>query len=221
MKVLIQNFDCKFINNLDSISNKHQTIFVDITNNIYQISQTVVPDIYILIAEKLSYEELHFCQNNINTRIIIYNHNHTKVEPLLLNMKHIKILNSNTIPILYNPKRYNNMNIVNKNIDYVYFLDNDQQIPISLKKLLLPNNQTHNIKLFNNRHIEHPQNLGFLTENDKSLILKSSINYICHNMFYAVEAYLSGCSVLDTELNSISIDTNDYQTYEHFFESMV
>ena len=52
MKILIQYSNCKFINNLDSMSDKHELISVNIENNIYQIQQKINPDIYILIASK-------------------------------------------------------------------------------------------------------------------------------------------------------------------------
>lgn len=222
MKVLIQNFNCKFINNLDSLSTQHQTFFVDIKQNIYQLSQKIVPNIYVFIAEKMSYEELHFCYNNTKNQIIIYNHNNTNIDNSIKNLDHISILNYNSMPILYNPIRYKQYGYDNdRHIEYSYFLDNDKELDDTLKKLLLPNDSKLKIKLFNNNNIEHPQNLGFLTEDDKCVILNKTINYICNNMFYAIEAHLSGCKVLDTNLNILTIDINNYQTYEQFFESIL
>lgn len=220
MKILIQNYDCKLINNLDSIK-KHTTIFANINHNIYQIDQKIEPDIYILVSKLMNYEELYFCHNNRDKKIIIY-HNSNLDLLELSKYNHISIIDNNSICQLYNPDRFDRIKYHKAidTIDYVYFLDNDTSIPDPLNEILLPNAQ-HNIKLFGNKNIDHPQNIGFLTEDDKAVILSNTKNYICNNMFYAAEATICGCKILDTTLNPISLDISQILTYAEFIESML
>lgn len=212
MKIIIQQSNCKFINNLDSL--QHQSIFVTIENNIYQIEQIENPDIYVLIAEKLSNEELHFCNNHPNKKILVYNQSLEN-----LDVPNCNIINDSELPLLYNPKRFLNNNL-QRDIEYSYFLDNDSNLPENLTYELLPN-KVNSIKLFNNRSIDHPQNLGLLSEDDKATILNRTKKYICNNRFYAVEAIKCGCEVVDTSLKAIDIEANDSQTYSNYFESLI
>ena len=214
MKILIQYSNCKFINNLDSMSDKHELISVNIENNIYQIQQKINPDIYILIASKIGNEEAHFCHNNPNEKIIIYNDTEQNIT-----LPNAKTINSSTLPVLFNPNRFNNTHI-DKDIEYSYFLDKDTTLPKKLTQHLLPN-KVNTIKMFNNPKIDHSQKLGLLSENDKSDILNRTQNYICDNLFYAIEAHLCGCKVLDMDLQTIDIKPDNYQTYSMFFESLI
>jgi len=220
MKILIQNYDCKFINNLDSIK-KHTTIFANINHNIYQIDQKIEPDVYILVSKLMNYEELYFCHNHRDKKIIIYHNSNLDISELV-KYHNVSIVDDNNIFQLYNPDRFDRIKYHNSiaTIGYVYFLDNDTSIPDSLNKILLPNAQ-HNIKLFGNKNINHPQNMGFLTEDDKAIILSNTQNYICNNMFYATEAAVCGCKVLDAALNPIAIDISQILTYAEFIESML
>tara|TARA_B100001778_G_C18591856_1_gene632654 strand:+ start:1401 stop:2039 length:639 start_codon:yes stop_codon:yes gene_type:complete len=212
MKIIIQQSNCKFINNLDSL--QYQSISVNIKNNIYQIEQIEQPDVYVLIAEKLSNEELHFCSNNPNKKILIYNQS-----PKDLDVPNATIISDTELPCLYNPNRFSD-NKSNKDIEYSYFLDNDSALPENLTYELLPNKINH-IKLFNNRLIDHPQNLGLLSEDDKAVILNRTKKYICNNNFYAIEAIKCGCEVVDTSLSPIDVNIDDCQTYSNYFESLI
>ncbi len=213
MKIIVQYDNTKFINNLDSLKD-HEVLSVQIDNNIYQIEQKINPDIYLLVAENITNEEIHFCQNHPNKKIIVYNHTSQNIE-----IPNTKVINYQELPSLYNPNRFFDQHTT-KDIEYSYFLDNDKQIPDDLLDQILPN-KINSIKLFNNAKIQHEQNLGFLSENDKAQILNRTKNYICHNGFYAIEAALCGCKVVDTKLNSIQVDPQAAQTYSDFFESLI
>ena len=215
MKIILQYFSSKLINNLDNLSEEHEIIAINIDNNIYQIEQKLNPDLYVLCSEKIGHEEIHFI-NNTDKKIMIYNTNSSDIS---LKNKNITILNDSSLPLLYNPKRFYNQNI-EKDIEYCYFLDKDKEIPNELSKHLIPN-KVNKIKLFNNSNISHPQNLGYLSEDDKSYILNRSKNYICKDMFYAIEASLCGCNIVDTNLNPISLDIKNYQTYAQYFEDIL
>jgi len=214
MKIIVKHNDCKFINNIDSLSENHDIIYVNINNNIYQIEQKINPDAYILSAEKLTDEELHFCQNIKSKKVFVYQQSTEKIS-----IENATFLYDSELPVLYNKLRFNNQN-VHKDIEYSYFLDNDSNISEKLSKRLLPN-KSYKIKLFNNSKISHPQNLGLLSENDKSIILNRTQNYICNNMFYAIEAKLCGCRVLDLDFNDIDINIDNYKTYSNFFGDLL
>ena len=127
MKIIVKHNDCKFINNIDSLSSlKHDIIYVNINNNIYQIEQKINPDIYILSAEKLTDEETHFCQNIKSKKVFIYQKSTEKIS-----IPNAVFLYDSELPVLYNELRFNNQN-THKDIEYSYFLDNDIDIPEQL-----------------------------------------------------------------------------------------
>tara|TARA_B100002019_G_scaffold133692_1_gene114990 strand:+ start:8871 stop:9530 length:660 start_codon:yes stop_codon:yes gene_type:complete len=218
MQIVVQKDDNKFINNLDSISG-HTIAYTDFNNDIYKIHQNRQPDLYILVAEKLGYEEIHFCRNVSEVKIVVYHTTDQKTD--IDDINTITHLYNKDIPILYNPYRFFNNNQDNRSIHASYFLDNDQDIPDDITKLIYPNSSEYTIKMFNNFKIDHPQNLGFLTEVDKNDILNDSEFYICKNNFYALEATLCGCKVLNTQLEEIQIDPKEHQTYSSYIESII
>jgi hypothetical protein len=218
MQIIVQKDDNKFINNLDSVSG-HTIAYTDFNNNIYKIHQNRQPDLYILVAEKLGYEEIHFCRNVSEAKIVIYHTTDQKTD--IDDIDTITHLYNKDIPTLYNPYRFFNNNQDNRPIHASYFLDNDQDIPDDITKLIYPNSSEYTIKMFNTSKIDHPQNLGFLTEVDKNDILNDSEFYICKNNFYALEATLCGCKVLNTQLEEIQIDPKEHQTYSSYIESII
>lgn len=218
MQIVVQKDDNKFINNLDSVSG-HTIVYTDFNNDIYKIHQNRHPDLYILIAEKLGHEEIHFCTNVSEAKIVAYHITDQKTD--IDSIETIKHLYDKDIPTLYNPYRFFNNKQSNRSINASYFLDNDQQIPDDITKLIYPNSSEYNIKMFNNAKIDHAQNLGFLTEVDKNDVLNDSEFYICENNFYALEATLCGCKVLNTKLEEIQIDPKEYQTYSSYIEGII
>lgn len=218
MQIIVQKDDNKFINNLDCVSG-HTISYIDFLNNIYKIHQTKKPDLYILVAEKLGHEEIHFCKHITDTKIIIYHTSEQKTD--LDELDNIVHIYNKDMPLLYNPYRFFDQHNQNRTIEACYFLDNETDINDNLTKLLYPNKGKYKIKMFNNPKINHVQNLGFVTENDKNKILNNSQVYICQNKFYALEATLCGCKVLDTELNEIKLEPKEYSTYSDYIESIL
>ena len=218
MQIIVQKDDNKFINNLDSVSG-HTIAYVDFSNNVYKIHQTKKPDLYIFVAEKLTHEEIHFCTNITDSKIIVYHITEQTTD--VDNIKNIIHLYDKDIPLLYNPYRFFNQQNKSRGIDAAYFLDNETDINDDMTRLLYPNKGKYKIKMFNNQKINHVQNLGFLTENDKNNVLNDSQTYICQNQFYALEATLCGCKVLDTKLNEINLDPKKYQTYSDYIGGII
>ena len=217
MKILVQQSNCKFISNLDMLSDQHEILFTNIDHNIYQIEQKIKPDIYILSANKMSYEEIHFCQNNTDKKIFIYQNNDSNT----YQAENITIINDTEVRFNYNPKRFRNMLLQeDRDIDYCYFLDECSSISESLQSMLYPNS-TKRLFMFNNGNIQHPQNMGLISENEKAEILNRTKKYICDNLFYAIEAKLCGCEVVDTNLDPVKIEINDHPTYAEYMEKIL
>lgn len=215
MKIIVQHNNCKFINNLDSLASKHQIYNIDINNDIYKIDQKINPDIYIFTTSKIKYEEAHFCKHTSKT-VVLYNDTTEAIESKSTN---IIVINKSEIPHLYNPIRYKNLNKI-KTIEISYFLDNDNEIPKDLDNILYPQTK-QKIQMFNNPNIKHVQNMGTLSEDDKADILNETSTFISNNMFYAAEAYLCGCDVVDFNMKKIDVDIDKFQTYLQFFESIL
>lgn len=215
--ILVQNHNCKFINNIDSISDKYFITLTNINKNIYKIDQKINPDIYILISDYIDYEEIHFC-NSTDKKIIIYEFNKPKSEQIK-EKENIIVLNNKQTEIIYNEKRFHNSNS-DREIEFCYFLDNDNTIPAKISQQLYPSSKKK-FKLFNNKLIDNPQNLGLLNETDKARVLNSTQVFVTKNMFYAVEAFLCGCDVVDTDMQKISVNLNNYKTYEQYFENLI
>lgn len=219
MKTIIQKYDCKFINNLDSLSSKYNIQYQEINKNIYKIDQTEKPSTYIFTSDIMGAEELHFCKAyGKKKNIIIYQHKTSKIKDTI---DGIIYLVDAQLPTLYNPYRFTNLNNKSRNIKQCYFLDNNTDVPEGIQKIIHPHDNNYRVKMFNNSSIEHPQNLGFLTEDDKAIILNDTQEYICENNYYAVEAHISGCKVLNMELEPIDISVDKYQTYENYMKGFL
>ena len=217
-KILVQNFNARFFNNIDSLSTEYEVVYSAVDKNIYKIDQTIKPDIYILNMDTLSYEEIHFC-NSVERKIFLYtktDKNHWNTE----NTNQIKVIKESDIEKLYNPNRFFCKN-QNRNIDLTYFLDNDSDIPEEIKSEIYPNKVKQKLRMFNNRNIVHPQNMGFLDEENKASILNSTKTFITKNLFYAAEAASCGCKVVDLNMNEIDVNIKEYITYKKYFEKLI
>lgn len=217
-KILVQNFNARFFNNMDALSAEYEVVYSTVDKNIYKIDQTIKPDIYILNMDTLSYEEIHFC-NSVERNIFLYtktDKNHWNTE----NANKIKVIKESDIKKLYNPNRFFCKN-QNRNIDLAYFLDNDSDIPKEIKSEIYPNKVKQKLKMFNNRNIVHPQNMGFLDEENKVSILNSTKTFITKNLFYAAEAMNCGCKVVDLNMNEIDVNIKEYITYKEYFEKLI
>jgi hypothetical protein len=104
-------------------------------------------------------------------------------------------------------------------------MDKIDHVPEDLEKYLYPQANLP-IKLFNNKDIIHPQNLGLLSEKDKALLLERSKYYLAITDDYVAEAWSCGCEVLtvddlDTLKPSTYKHSNAFQPYTNFLKGLV
>lgn len=216
MNILVQQSQNKFISNLDSLMHKYNIIFANIDRNIYKIRSQINPDVYIFSEKQMGYEEHHFCQNVKDKKIIVYTESKKPVEL----PAHVTIINHSSMPLLCNTQRFQNADATIRDIDYCYFLDYDEKIPQQLINRLYPNTK-YKILLFNNTNIKHPQNLGYLTEDEKAQVLNNAKYFISNNMNYAIEANMCGCKVVNLDWQDVSCDDIDYKTYPEYIETIL
>jgi len=216
MNILVQQSQNKFTSNLDSLSHKYRIIFVNIDRNIYKIRSQINPDVYIFSEKQMGHEERHFCQNIKDKKIIVYTESKDAVEwP-----EHVTTINHSNMPLLCNTQRFKKNNATIREIDYCYFLDYDEKMPPQLINRLYPNTKDQ-ILLFNNVNIKHPQNLGYLTEDEKAQVLNNTSCFISNNMNYAVEANMCGCQVVNLDWQDVSFDDINYKTYPEYIETIL
>lgn len=236
MNILIQNLDNKFINNIaETKLNEINTYRANIYNNLYAIHYSKNITHIVICASLISNEiQQYIAEFFQSVKIFIYHDNGPNQEILdtyknvcthLIDEKY-NIKNGVSIPTLVNTELYTSIESNTKKIhEIVCFLDNLKDIPDKLKFFLYPNSQLR-IKLFNNSKIKHVQNLGTLTEYDKSKILLQSKYFIPINENYIAEAFLSDCVVIDIE-ELASLDPNkylhkpEYSTYKTFLQSIL
>jgi hypothetical protein len=112
-----------------------------------------------------------------------------------------------------------------KKEQFIYFLDNKQQIPNVLQNNLYPNTKLP-IKMFNGtKNISHFQHLGHITENDRKKVLQESKYYLYDNADYLIEAQLCGClciNIIDTfDIAEISPPIENYTTYNDLLKEIL
>jgi hypothetical protein len=117
---------------------------------------------------------------------------------------------------IINPDLYYNNPNINKKDRTILFLEKQTSIPNSIENKLYPNQS--NILMFNNINIKHDQNIGFLSELNRAEILQESSFFVCDSDYYALEAKLCGCEILD--INNLDNNiTNKYDLdYVHYKE---
>ena len=203
--ILIQSCNNKFVNNLKTLKSDDFSILCEpINGNLYKIFYGWKFTHAIFMESLLSPEILQFTSEFFqDIKIFIYHDKQVNLQIIedyhiaakqLVESSDKKINNAILLPKLYNDQLFNNKNLI-KNNDIVCFMDNFNSIPENLAKYLLPNSNNLPIKLFNNININHPQNLGLLSELDKSMILNMSKNYLSLDGEYVQEAKKCGCSV--------------------------
>ena len=234
MKLFIQLYNDKFIQNLLSTKNIAGLVVGSVINkNIYKIHHQHKYTHYIFIDK--------FIDNEIN-EFITDNHDQTKIfiyHSLGLNQKIIDHFgnkvqhltkendpNSVKIPLMCNPIQLNNSISREKIISI--FLDNCPEIPKEIIDHLYPNS-TLPIRMYNHAGFVHPQNLGFLTEEEKIQILqKSEFSIIVNGADYILESLVCGCKPIAPDQIK-HLDNNSYiaanatveSTYKDFLEKVI
>ena len=233
-KLLIQNLNDKFINNL-SLS---QTDFCDIIttdarNSLYQLYYQHKFTHIVFVDSLLNHESCQFIDEfGSDVIVYIYKHSETdnyrktkKIAGLLSYTKDNDGYKTIKIPTLVNHELYNTNQSINKIHQVISFLDQANKIPEDLHNYLYPQNNLP-IKLFNSSDIIHPQNLGLLSEKEKALLLQESKYYLAITEDYVAEAWACDCEVLtvgelDSCEQSLYKKSKTFQSYTNFLKGLI
>lgn len=235
-KLLIQQYNCKFINNIQlSTTNFCEKIIIDTKNFLYKIYYQYQFTSIILIDSLLSQEEYQFINEFGDiVKILIYvdtdanNYEHcnkNKIYGLLSHTKFDSKYKVFKIPTLVNNEIYMSNRSIKKTDQIVSFIEDINVIPEKLNEYLYPKSQLP-IKLFNNENIIHPQNLGLVSESDKSLLLQESNYYLAITELYVPEAWACDCIVLSLDdLETLQATTykhsQNFQSYSNFLKGLL
>jgi hypothetical protein len=214
-------------------------IAVDLFNNesdLYKNYFIFKPDVILISAYHITSRIVQFIEDmHLSNKIYIYHYTKNPVSKIIsdlsnFNIKHIVHSHNdeqNTITIpenLVNTTIFNETdNQIDKTNRIICFLDGLKDIPTSILPYLYPN-QKIPIQLFNSFAVKHVQNLGLLTEFNKSVLLKNSKYYLSCGAIndYSDEASICGCCVITPEQlsNYSSIEPqyqkNNYVSYNQF-----
>lgn len=178
------------------------------TNESLQNKEDIKNNFFIINSSLINNEISDFIRNFHNTfNIWIFIDNNSFVLDSTLNVKYITYknienLNSKILPYnIVDKSIYSNLQNIEKIDQLVYFFNpqNNIQTVSKLEKYLYPTTNLR-IKLFDNDKFNHPQNLGYLSENDRGAILRESRFYLCDNTnYYVTEALLSGCILINLD----------------------
>lgn len=233
MKIFISEKNNKFIKNiilsqapgLDIISGQYQ-------QQLYKIHQYHRINSYIFSLDDLDSETLQFIADYGNKlKIFIYHQslNEQVIEHLSgcyhLSQDDYSQSNFIQIPQLINTHIFNNNKLDHRNKQIVAFIDNLESIPSELSQLLYPDDRRLNIKMYGGT-FGHMQNLGLVSEQDKSYILNTNTGFLSLDTSYIPEALLCGCDIYTTDSirNNLTINDSlsiDYQTYSEFLTNIL
>jgi hypothetical protein len=216
--IFVQNTYNKLINNLHYVNIPDIKFYFDtVNNNLYKLYYSLKLSDCIFSSsgindEIVSFINDHSSDENFNIYIYhdIYNEPLTTILP---KCKHIIDEDNYTdygikFPKnIINPNLYHNNNTTKKD-RIVLFLEKETNISDAIKTKLYPNETK--ILMFNNGNIPHDQNIGFLSEITRAEILKESRFFACNNDYYAIEAGLCGCEILDMN----NLDNNITKNYQ-------
>jgi hypothetical protein len=225
MKLFIQEFDDKFINNLSLIESQNSIIINDsVHDNLYLIHYKYDFDAYVFVSSLLTNEIYQYIlEFNKSKRIILYHDiiNQQIIDSVAQYCTNISSLDMDgviKIPTLINEHIYFNMN--KQRSKYIScFIDSVETLHEDLLSILYPNKK-FNIRLFGSSSIRHPQNVGLLSEQDKSEVLNSSEGFLLIDDLYLPEALSCGTKIFRPKQGELvedksSIRTNT-ETYAQF-----
>ena len=234
-KLLIQNLNNKFINNIALCNTGYcDKIVTETRGSLYKLYYQYKFTHIIFVDSLLNQESIQFIQEfGHEVCSYVYKDSNTDNYNHLENIKGVlayaKPDNTNhkiiTIPILVNHDLYYLDKSLDKQNQIISFIDNIKAIPDNLQSYLYPNT-TLPIKLFNNTEIIHPQNLGLLSEQDKAMLLRSSKYYLAVQEDYLAEAWACGCAVLSIdELSNCEPKeykySESFQSYANFLKGLI
>jgi hypothetical protein len=233
IKLLVQQKNDKFINNIALSSLDFcSKLVTNIDNQLYKIYYKYQFTDCIFIASLLNNEINQFIlEFSKDVNIFIYNDTHSNI-PYNKNIRAViqKEKNESKNKIISIPKLVNNEifymdSSVQKNYQIISFLDSMESMPMELNQFLYPVSNLP-IKLFNNKNIIHPQNLGLLLEKDKASLLQQSEYYLALEEDYVPEAWACGSKVLTVE-DLVSLEpkkfksSKNFQSYSNFLKVLL
>ena len=211
MKLFIQEFDDKFINNLSLIEHQNITIVNDsIHNNLYLVHYKYGFDAYVFVSSLLTDEIYQYIlEFNKSKHIILYHDiiNQQAIDSVAPHCVNISSLDMNSvikIPPLINDHIFFNTN-KQRNKYLSCFIDNIEILNEDLLSVLYPNKK-FNIRLFGSSSIRHPQNLGLLSEQDKSEVLNGSEGFLLIDDLYLPEALSCGTKIFRSKQGELVED---------------
>lgn len=205
MKTLIQYNNNKFFNSL--ANHIPDNIFTKLDGLLYGLYFQYNFDKIFMVAEKeLSREINNFIiEFQEKKQIFLYHQSEDSkhYSDIFKKTKHIAAhgvkLNGNYFELpkyFVNEKLFNNSSSNQRKDKYCVFLEMRRELPASLESLLYPKS-TESINMFNSPYINHYQNMGIISEAQKSEILKQYKYFIDIDGCYAHEAHLCGCNVVE------------------------
>lgn len=234
-KIFIESVNNKLFSNLRIVKDEDLKIFNGVlNNNIYQIFYKTNFD-SIIIGSTINQSIVQFSEEFRDKKVYIYDQNKSLDQDIINNYKFINfILPSNSKTTRQDNIININVNMINDQLlkkteeskkNYIScFLDNIQILPQELNSQLYPNSHKK-IKMFNNKAIQHVQNLGTITERDRFNILSESEYYLNLDDQYVIEAAINGCKILSLEslsqLEPINYQVPDYETYQNFIKEYI
>jgi len=233
-KIFIESINNKLFTNLRIIKDNIQIFNGNLGNNIYQIFYKTKFD-SIIIASVINESIVQFAEEFKDKKVYIYDQNRSLDQNIIDNNKSIDfILPSNNKTNKQGNRLNINTNMINDQLlqntdgskqNYIScFLDSVQILPQELNSELYPNSHKK-IKMFNNVKIQHPQNLGIITERERLKILSESEYYLNLDDQYVIEAAINGCKILSLEslskLKPMDYDIPEYETYQNFIKEYI
>jgi hypothetical protein len=231
MKLFVQEFEDKFINNVSLIkSNNFIVVNDEIDGNLYQIHYKYNFDAYIFVSSLMTNEIYQYIlEFNTEKKIILYHDrvNADMMEALgkyCVNIGPKSDMDSGLeIPILINNDIFFNTN--KKRNKYIpCFIDNASTMNNELYGVLYPN-KNFNIRIFGSSSIKHPQNVGLLSEQDRADILNEAESCLLVDDLYLAEAMTCGTKILRPKNGQLIEDTvslpENIETYGQFLDRIL
>jgi hypothetical protein len=201
MKLFIQEFNDKFINNLSLIEHPNIAIANDnISGNLYGLHYKYDFDTYVFVSSLMTNEiyqyilEFHKSKRIVLYHDIINGQILDTIAQFCINVGKLSSTNIIKIPALINDHIFFNMK-KERSKSIPCFIDHAEILDEDLLSVLYPNKK-FNIRLFGSALIRHPQNIGLLSERERAEILNDSESCLMIDDLYLPEVLSCGTKIL-------------------------
>lgn len=233
MKLFISYNNSKFIKNvLNNDVEGLEILSSPYSGYLYKLQQQYHINSYIFSLEDLNQEVLQFISEYSHRLKIFIYHYQTNIS-LIQKLSHCQHLvhdthdlsNAINIPNLVNTNIFYNQHISNRsNNSLICFIDNNNECYNRLYNYLYPNKK-YKIKIYGSV-FKNPQNIGYVSEQDKADLLNKNINYLSLDDDYTQEALICDCNIytLDSLDNNQAINhtlASKYETYSSFITKIL